>query len=224
MRSGYTHITLVADRSGSMAAVRSDAEGAVNQFVADQQKVEGDATLILVEFDADRGLDATELKATPWYHVVHNGDIGQCPAYTLNPRGNTALLDAVGTAITETGEFLSAIPEDDRPEHVVFVVQTDGQENSSRDWNLDRIREAIKRQTDEFNWQFVFLGMGPDTFAQGHQMGFANVTRSANAGDAYVGTYAVMDSAVTGLRTNKVDNLAATNVDVDEDGNVTPTT
>ena len=105
----------------------------------------------------------------------------------------------------------------------MFVVQTDGQENSSRDWDLTRIREAIKRQTDEWNWQFVFLGMGPDTFAQGHDMGFANVTRSAHTGPAHVGTYAVVNDAVGRLRTNSVDNLAATNVNVDEDGNVTPT-
>ena len=215
-RHGYTHITLVCDRSGSMAAVQSDAQGAVNQFISDQKAVPGEATLTLVEFDARIGQSIGD----DWYHAVHDGDLRQCPIYSLKPRGNTALLDAVGTAITATGEKLAKLPEHERPEHVVFVVQTDGQENSSRDWDLDRIREAIKRQTDEWGWHFVFLGMGPDTFAQGHAMGFSNVTKSAQAGDAYVATYAVMDSAVRGLRTNTVDHLGATNVEVDEEGNV----
>jgi len=212
MRPNYTHITLVCDRSGSMSSVRSDAEGAVNQFITDQKAVPGEATLKLIEFDAHGHDD--------WFHVVHDGDISQAGAYVLNPRGSTALLDAVGRAITETGEFLAAKPEDERPEHVVFVVQTDGQENSSREWKLEQIQEAIKRQTEEFNWQFLFLGMGPDTFAQGHLMGFQNVTRSAHTADAYAGTYGVAGQSVSALRTNAVRDLSATNVEVDEHGNV----
>ena len=218
MKSGYTHITLVCDRSGSMSAVQSDAEGAVNQFITDQKAVEGTATFTLVEFDAPHGGLNDD-----WYHVVHDGDIQRTTIYALRPRGSTALLDAVGRAITETGEALDKLADDAKPEHVIFVVQTDGQENSSREWTVEKVREVIKRQTDEWNWHFVFLGMGPDTFAQGHQMGFQNVTRSAQAGEAYAATYAVMDSAVAGLRTNSVKDLSETNVEVDEHGNVIPT-
>ncbi len=215
MKDQYTHITLVVDRSGSMNVIRTDAEGAVNAFVSDQKSVPGTATFKLIEFDAhDSGAD--------WYHVVHNGDLALAPSYVLLPRGATALLDAVGRAITETGQFLANLREEDRPEHVVFVVQTDGQENSSKDWKVEAIREVIKRQTDEFNWQFLFLGMGPDTFAQGHDMGFGNVTRSADAGASYIATYAMASDNVRGLRTNSVRDLSATNVEVDEHGTVTP--
>lgn len=215
MKSGYTHITLVCDRSGSMQAVRDDAEGAVRQFIADQKNVPGEATLYFVDFDASHG------QGDHWYRTVHDGDLASCPDYVLTPRGSTALLDAIGAAIVKTGERLADLPEQARPEHVVFVVQTDGQENSSREWKLEQIREAIKRQTDDYHWQFLFLGMGPDTFAQGHDMGFANVTQSANTGHAHAATYAVASTAVTGLRTNSTRDLSATNVEVDEDGNVT---
>jgi hypothetical protein len=216
-KPGYTHITLVCDRSGSMSAVRSDAEGAVNQFITDQKAVPGEATFTLIEFDAPHGGMHDD-----WYNVVYDGDVQRTTVYSLRPRGSTALLDATGRAINETGAFLGSKPEEERPEHVIFVVQTDGQENSSKEWTLESIKRVITEQTDVYGWHFLFLGMGPDTFAQGHDMGFANVTRSAQAGDAYATTYAVMDSAVAGLRTNKVDSLAATNVEVDEHGNVTP--
>lgn len=213
MLTGYTHITLVVDRSGSMAPIRTDAEGAVNQFVTDQKAVPGQATLKLIEFDAPgNGAD--------WYHVVHDSDIQGAPSYRLEPRGSTALLDAIGRAIIETGNFLANKTEDQRPEHVVFVVQTDGQENSSKEHTLEAISAAIKKQTDIYKWQFLFLGMGPDTFAQGHAMGFQNVTRSADSGDAYAATYGVASSAVSGLRTNSTRDLSATNVQVDEQGNV----
>ncbi len=214
MRLGYTHITLVCDRSGSMQAVRSDAEGAVNQFITDQKAVPGDATLTLVEFDGTYG------GAKDWYRVVHDGDISVCPTYQLHPRGNTALLDAVGRAITETGERLDHLGEEQRPEHVVFVVQTDGQENASQDWKLETLTALIKEQESQWKWQFLFLGMGPDTFAQGHAMGFSNVTKSAQAGDAYVATYGVASDTVRGLRTNSMSDLSAANVEVDEHGNV----
>lgn len=215
-KPGYTHISLVVDRSGSMSAVRDDAEGAVNQFITDQKTVPGEATLTLVEFDADHGMPSE------WLHTVHDGNLVDAPVYHLAPRGSTALLDAVGATITATGEKLAALDEDARPEHVVFVVQTDGQENSSREWTVDKIRAFIRLQTDTYNWQFVFLGMGPDTFAQGHNLGFANVTKSAQAGDSYVTSYAVASNAVGNLRTNRARDLSATNVDVDKDGNVTP--
>jgi len=219
-RPNYTYIALVCDRSGSMQAVRSDAEGAVNKFVEDQKAVPGEADLMLVEFDAERGL-GSNIGDVAWYHVVHDGNIQDTPVYSLIPRGNTALLDAVGQTIVALGEKLAAKAEDDRPEHVVFVVQTDGQENSSRDWKLDALRDLIKAQEDLWNWQFVFLGMGPDTYAQGHAMGMSNVTRSAQSKAAYGGTYQNTSDTVGALRRGKVTNLAGANVDVDEEGNVT---
>lgn len=219
MKQGYTHITLVCDRSGSMSAIRSDAEGAVNTFIEEQKKVPGTADLLLVEFDAEHGW--TKNEGDGWYHVVYEGDIQNAPKYVLKPRGNTALLDAVGQTIVHVGEVLAAKAEEERPEHVVFVTQTDGQENSSKDWKLDALRERVKEQESKWNWQFLFLGMGPDTFAQGHAMGMSNVTRSANTAKGYGSTYAMASETVSNLRGGAVQDLSGANVAVDEEGNVT---
>lgn len=217
MRAGYTYITLVCDRSGSMGMIKDDAQGGVNQFIEDQKAVPGEADLMLVEFDAESGWSKGD---TPWYHVAYEGNIKSAPKYELHPRGNTALLDAVGQTITNVGERLAKLSEDQRPEHVVFVVQTDGHENSSKDWTVDKLRELIKEQETRWNWQFVFLGMGPDTYAQGHAMGMSNVTKSAQAGAAYASTYDNTSKAVTNLRSGQAQNLASTNVAVDDQGNV----
>lgn len=218
MKSSYSHITLVCDRSGSMMQVQSDAEGAVNTFINDQKNVPGEATLMLIEFDAPVSLMSDN---SPWYHIVHSGPINDAPIYKLHPRGNTALNDAVGKAIVETGDFLNRMRDEDKPEHVFFVVQTDGQENSSREWSLEKLRDLIKEQTDTWKWQFVFLGMGPDSFQQGVDMGM-NVTRSAQAGQAYRGSYTNTSNHMAGMRTNTVKSMAGTNVTVDADGTVTP--
>ena len=97
MRPDLTDITLVVDRSGSMQAIREDAQGGVNALIQQQVKEPGEATLTLVQFDTE-------------YEVVHSGvAIEDAPEYELVPRGATALLDAVGRAINETGKRISRI-------------------------------------------------------------------------------------------------------------------
>lgn len=222
MKSDYSHITLVTDRSGSMSSVRSDAEGAVNEFITTQKIVPGPATLLLVEFDAARGLEGVQNRDIPWYHVVHDGNLADAPNYHLHPRGNTALLDAIGRSINITGERLSALPEDDKPAHVFFVVQTDGLENSSNEFTGEAIQAMIKEQTDTWKWEFVFLGMGPDAFTQGSNLGFGNVTRSAHAPAAYAASYGNTSNHMAGVRKGVERDMSGTNVSVDEDGTVTP--
>lgn len=159
MRTDLTDITLVVDRSGSMQQIRSDAEGGVNAFLQGQAKEPGEALLTLVQFDTE-------------YEFVHRGvPIQQAPHYKLVPRGRTALLDAVGRAINETGERLAKMPEQDRPGLVVFVVMTDGLENSSREFSKAQVKEMIERQQRQYNWHFTFLGANQDAFAEAGGMG-----------------------------------------------------
>ena len=159
MRKDFTDITLVVDRSGSMEAIRQDAMGGVNRFILDQAEKPGDAVLTLVQFDTE-------------YEFVHRAKpIKGIPQYVLTPRGGTALLDAVGRAINETGERLAAMPEANRPGLVVFVVMTDGEENSSREFTKKQIKEKISHQQEKYGWQFVFLGANQDAFAEAGAMG-----------------------------------------------------
>ena len=161
MRKDLTDITMVVDRSGSMASIKSDAEGGINTFVDQQKQEPGEALLTLVQFDT-------------LYEFVHSGTpIKQVPPYQLQPRGSTALLDAVGRAINETGNRLAAMDETQRPGLVVFVIVTDGQENSSREFNRAQIRQMIEHQQTAFRWQFTFLAANQDAFAEGASLGIA---------------------------------------------------
>ncbi len=159
MRTDLTDITLVVDRSGSMQQVREDAEGGVNAFIAQQAAQPGEALLTLVEFDTE-------------YEFLHQGvPISQVPEYKLVPRGMTALLDAVGRGINETGERLAKLNEQDRPGLVIFVIMTDGHENSSREFTKAQIKEMVDRQQNEYNWQFTFLGTDQNSFDEAGDMG-----------------------------------------------------
>lgn len=159
MRHDLTDITLVVDRSGSMQARREDAEGGVNAFIQEQARGPGEALLTLVQFDTE-------------YDVVHRGvPIEEVPEYRLKPRGMTALMDAVGRAINETGERLASMPERKRPGLVIFVITTDGLENSSEEFTLESVREMIEHQQGVYDWQFTFLGANQDAFAEAGSMG-----------------------------------------------------
>lgn len=159
MRNDLTDITLVVDRSGSMQQVQSDAEGGINSFIQQQAREPGEALLTLVQFDTE-------------YDFVHRGvRIQDVPEYRLVPRGMTALLDAVGRAMNETGERLAQMPKAERPGLVVFVVMTDGLENSSTEFSRAQIRTMIERQQSKYNWHFTFLGANQDAFAEAGALG-----------------------------------------------------
>jgi hypothetical protein len=188
MRSDLTDITLVVDRSGSMAQVREDAEGGVNSFIEQQAKEPGEALLTLVQFDTE-------------YEFLHKGvPISQVPKYELVPRGMTALLDAVGRAINETGERLAKMNEQDRPGLVIFVVMTDGLENSSKEFSKADIKAMIQRQQDTYNWHFTFLGANQDAFAEAGGMGIAAAGVANFAMDKMAAAFAGTAGKVSRMR------------------------
>lgn len=159
MQKDLTDITVVVDRSGSMRSCQSDAEGGINAFLDSQKRLPGRATFTMVQFDHE-------------YEFVHRAiPLPDVPPFKLVPRGYTALLDAVGRAVVETGERLSKTPEADRPGLVAFLIITDGEENASREYKKDKIKEMIKTQQDTYKWQFTFLGANQDAFHEAASMG-----------------------------------------------------
>jgi hypothetical protein len=158
---GYTAIAALMDRSGSMHAVRDDAEGALRAFVADQREVPGRCTIRLAEFDNEY---ATVYGSTP---------IADVPDYVLRPRGMTSLLDAIGKLVTDFGAELAAMPQERRPGRVIVVIQTDGHENNSKEWTLDTVRTLITEQREKYAWEFLFLGAGEDAIDVATGLGVA---------------------------------------------------
>lgn len=200
MRDDYTHISIVMDRSGSMNEVRDEAEKAINAFLTDQKEVDGQCSLTFVDFD---GQDPR--------HVVFDGDIKNFQGYQLHPRGMTPLLDAVAFTIIDTGKKLEAMPEQDRPGKVIVVIQTDGEENASARFSWENVRDLVKEQTDVYGWQFIFLGMGLDTYKQGQAMGVQNVMSSdANNAATHDSVHAYVSHSTTAYRGGVTNDMSAT--------------
>lgn len=207
MKKGYTDITVVLDRSGSMETIKSDTVGGIKKFVDEQKKIPGECRLSLVEFDLP-----DQMQGMAYTKVYEGKPISEISEIPLDPRGWTPLLDAVGRAINETGVRLREMAEDNRPEFVVFVIVTDGQENSSREYTRDRIKGMIEEQTNKWKWHFTYLGANQDAFAEAGSMGIPMAAAMAYAASpkATRNMYAAVSNAVGNLRTYNTVNMAYT--------------
>jgi uncharacterized protein YegL len=156
-----TDITVVLDRSGSMQSTRDDAMNGFNALVSDQKTAPGEAWLSLVQFDDQYQVNYTE---TPMR------DVPALTRETYQPRGSTALLDAIGLTIDAVGARLSARDAADRPGKVIVVIITDGMENASRKFTSATISEKIAHQRDVYKWEFVFVGSNQDAIMTAAQM------------------------------------------------------
>jgi Mg-chelatase subunit ChlD len=154
-----TFITGIIDRSGSMSAIRDEAQSGWNAFVGEQAAQPGECHIALVQFD-----DTIEL-------VYDHVPAREITDYVLVPGGSTALLDAMGQAITGLGSKVNGMGEDARPGSVIVVVVTDGHENASREYTVKQINNMVKHQTDAYQWQFVFLGANMDAISAGQDVG-----------------------------------------------------
>ena len=164
MRENLTEMVFVLDRSGSMSGLAADTIGGFNELIEKQKKIEGDAYVTTVLFDHE-------------YEVLHDHvaleEIAPLTDKEYFARGSTALLDAVGRTIDAVGARLAATAEEERPEHVVFVITTDGMENSSREYTAKRVRGMIEHQQQKYSWQFVFLGANMDAVSEARNLGIS---------------------------------------------------
>lgn len=162
MNKDYTHISVVLDRSGSMSGIADDMVGGLNSFIDEQKKLPGKATISLTKFDdrIDEVFNFDDLKLV---RKINRDD--------LNPRGGTALYDAVAQVIHRTGARLKNMAEEVRPLVVIVLVITDGHENSSKEYNASSLKALVDQQRDIYKWQFVFLGSNQDAVLEGKKLG-----------------------------------------------------
>jgi hypothetical protein len=146
----YRHIIMIVDRSGSMHSCRAATEEGINGLFAGQAREEGWGTASLYQFDTEHDVVFEHLALT------------DVPAYSLVPRGGTALLDAIGFAFGREGAWLAGLPEHERPGIVEAVIATDGFENSSREFKRGQIEAMIREQQEAYSWKILFLGANMD--------------------------------------------------------------
>jgi uncharacterized protein YegL len=153
MTSKATELVFILDRSGSMGGLESDTIGGFNSMLSKQREVEGKCLITTVLFDNNYELlhDRIEIQAV--------SAISDKEYYV---GGSTALLDAIGRTINKIGNAQKNTAAEFRADNVLFVIITDGQENSSREYSMSRIRKMIEHQKNKYKWEFIFLGANID--------------------------------------------------------------
>ena len=189
-----TELVFILDRGGSMHGLQSDTIGGFNAMIDKQRKEEGgDAYVTTVLFDTrfDRIHDRLALKDVP---VLTEKD--------YVPGGCTALLDAVGDTIRHIADIHRYARPEDVPGKTVFVITTDGFENVSRRFSLDKVKEMIRHEQEKYGWEFLFLGANIDAVEAAGRLGIRE-DRTANFHADSVGmahTFSSMSEAVTRMR------------------------
>lgn len=162
MKENLTELVFVLDKSGSMSGLEKDTIGGFNSMIADQKKQKGDVIISTVLFD-----DKTEVL----HDRMNIGQINKLTDKDYRPGGCTALLDALGNAIKHINKVQKEMPQEERPEKTMFIITTDGQENSSREYTYDKIKKMVQKKQEKKKWEFLFLGANMDAIGAAANIG-----------------------------------------------------
>ena len=207
-----TELVFILDRSGSMAGLEEDTIGGFNSLIAKQKTEDGEAIVSTVLFSDTRDILHDRLsinKVTPMtnreYYV----------------RGCTALLDAVGNAIHHIGNIYKHTPKNKRPGRTLFIITTDGMENSSRRYTYEKVKSMIEYQKSKYDWEFLFLGANIDATAEAECLGINSDFAATYVADA-AGTQAMHASqrnATIAMRAGHCAPGGAWKQEIDQDMN-----
>lgn len=202
MNENLTEVVCIIDRSTSIKTsglVESTIEG-FNSFLAKQKLEPGEAKMTLVLFDGDRNNPETA------YEIRYDGEplasIEDLSVDNYQPKGMTALHDAIGRTIDMIKTRQSNTPTEERPSKTLIVIMTDGAENSSVEYTGEGVKTLIETMENDHNWSFLFLGAGIDAATRGVNLGMklSNThTYNANVGDT-IGTFNMMNTVVSRSR------------------------
>ena len=160
MSKNLVELVFIVDRSGSMQNIASDMEGAIKATLEDQKKSHNEKVMVtFVRFD-------NEIE-----EVVSGLPIEEIGNISIQPRGMTALLDAMGTTISNFKNKFLAKDEKDRPKRTLFIIITDGFENSSKEYKKTSVFNLVEECKKNYDWGFTFIGANQDSIKEGSSLG-----------------------------------------------------
>ena len=157
-----TEVVFILDASGSMYELTDDTIGGFNSMLREQKDLEGEVFVSTVTFN-------TQSK------VIHDRlpirEVPDMTGHDYCAGGGTALIDALGDAIRHISNVHKYIRKEDVPVHTLFVITTDGQENSSHKYSSKEVKEMVIEQQEK-GWEFVYLAANIDAVETSKEYGF----------------------------------------------------
>ena len=195
-KNDVTEIVFILDRSGSMSRYEEDVIGGFNSTIEKQRQETGTALVSVVLFD-----DVADVV----YDRVKIDEVRPMTNKDYYARGTTALLDAIGGAIHHIGNVHKYARKEDVPGKTVFIIITDGMENASRMYGSHRVKEMIKRQTERYGWEFIFVASNIDAVETAERYGIRR-ERAVNYEQSSEGVaecYCKMSRALSDVRNSR---------------------
>lgn len=163
MKKGLTEIVTIIDKSGSMTSLRGKTIEGFNEFLHEQKNLDGEANFSLILF-------SSPYKEEIVFDSVDIKEVSELTEENYYTNGTTALYDCIGKTIKSLKKRIKNLDKKDRPERTLFVIITDGEENSSRIYDKEKIFKMINKK-EKNGWNFIYLGANQDSFVEGSKMG-----------------------------------------------------
>lgn len=194
----HTEIVFILDASGSMAHLAGDTIGGFNGFIESQKALDGKATVTTALFNSS-------------WKLLHDGlDIHEVKPLTKTDYiagGMTAMLDAIGEIINKVQERHDELGVE-KPEETMFVITTDGEENSSIKFTKAQIEKMIKHQTNGHGWKFMFLGANMDAVKEAEDIGISSnyATNYTYTAQGTSDVYTALNCVTKSIRSSTLDD------------------
>lgn len=161
MKENLTELVFILDKSGSMSGLEKDTIGGFNSFIKKQKEEAGDAILSTILF-------------SDCFDVLHDRinikEVKELTDKDYFASGCTALLDAIGYSIKHIMKVHNELNDEEKPSKTLFVITTDGYENSSKEFSYSTIKKLIEERR-EAGWEFIFLGANIDSVKEAETLG-----------------------------------------------------
>ena len=164
MKKDLTELVFILDRSGSMQSLTNDTIGGFNSLIEKQRGENGECLVSAVLFNH---------QSSVLYDRVPLDKITEMTRKDYSAMGNTALVDAIGAAIHHIGNVHKYAREEDVPQNTLFVIITDGMENSSHIYTSDKVKQMIEHKKQKYSWEFLFIGANIDAVETAEHFGIA---------------------------------------------------
>lgn len=192
MNNNLSELVFILDKSGSMSGLEADTIGGFNSMLLKQQALPGECRITSVLFDNNYELlhDRIDIKA-----------VSPLSEKEYQVGGSTALIDAIGRTINKIATVQKNTAPEYRAENVIFVIITDGMENSSREYSPKKVKAMIEEQK-KGGWEFIFLGANIDAIETAGSFGIS-ADRAQNFladSDGVELNFKVMSKAIAGMR------------------------
>ena len=190
MKYETSELVFILDRSGSMSGLEKDTIGGFNSLIQKQRKEKGKCYVSCVLFD-----DVQEVI----YDRVPLNEVKKMTQKQYYARGCTALLDAMGGAIHHIGNVHKYSKEEIGK--TLFIIITDGLENSSKRYTYVTIKQMVERQKEKYGWEFIFIGANMDVIQEANKFGIDQAVRYACDEVGTALNYSVLSENIIKMRT-----------------------